>query len=131
MMSKMVIFEPAMCCSTGVCGPSVDKELLRVSTVVNSLKNKGVEVERYNLASSPQEFVNNDAIKELLNKESIEVLPVTMVDGTVVKKKEYPTNEEFCKLLNVSEDYLMATSKIRKVTLKVKPKSCSCGDDCC
>ena len=32
-MSKLEIFDPAMCCSTGVCGPSVDPELLRVSTI--------------------------------------------------------------------------------------------------
>lgn len=38
-MKKMITFDPAMCCSTGVCGPSVDKELLRVATVLNTLKN--------------------------------------------------------------------------------------------
>ena len=27
-MKKMVIYDPAMCCSTGVCGPSVDKNEL-------------------------------------------------------------------------------------------------------
>ena len=53
-MKKMIIFEPAMCCSTGVCGPAVDKELLRVSTVLNNLKNKGILVERYNLTSNPK-----------------------------------------------------------------------------
>ena len=37
-MKKMMIFEPAMCCSTGVCGPSVDENLLRVSTIINRLK---------------------------------------------------------------------------------------------
>ncbi len=46
-MKKMIIFDPAMCCSTGVCGPGVDPELLRVSTVINNLSNRGVIVERY------------------------------------------------------------------------------------
>jgi hypothetical protein len=27
-MVKMIIFDPAMCCSTGVCGPAIDPELL-------------------------------------------------------------------------------------------------------
>ncbi len=38
-MKKMIIFDPAMCCSTGVCGPSVDPELLRVATTINRLKS--------------------------------------------------------------------------------------------
>ncbi len=39
-MKKLQIFEAAMCCSTGLCGIGVDPELLRVSTVFNSLKEK-------------------------------------------------------------------------------------------
>lgn len=91
---------------TGICGPSVDKELLRVSTVINNLKNKGVLVERYNLTSNPQIFVDNKEINEMLNSQGVEVLPVTMVDGVVVKRKSYPTDEEFCTLLGVSADFL-------------------------
>lgn len=123
-MKKMVIFEPAMCCSTGVCGPSVDKELLRVSTVVNNLKNKGVLVERYNLSSNPQIFVDNKEINKILNDEGVEVFPVTMVDGVVVKTKAYPTNEEFCELLDVPENYL-------KLTVKKPSRGCGCSGGCC
>ena len=123
-MKKMVIFEPAMCCSTGVCGPSVNQDLLRVSTVTNNLNNKGILVERYNLSSNPQIFVDNKEINKILNDEGIEVLPVTMVDGVVVKTKAYPTDEEFCNLLGVPADYLKATVK--------KPSSgCGCKGGCC
>jgi hypothetical protein len=124
-MKKMVIFDPAMCCSTGVCGPSVNPELLRVSTVINNLKNKGILVERYNLTSNPQIFVDNKAINEMLNKDGVEVLPVTMVDGIVVKTKAYPTNEEFCKFLEITEDYLRAQVKIKRAG------SCGCKGGCC
>lgn len=110
-MKKMIIFEPAMCCSTGVCGPSVDKELLRVSTVINNLKNNGIVVERYNLTNNPLIFVQNTEINNMLDKEGIEVLPVVMVDGAVVKTKGYPSNEEICSLLDITEDYLKAPSK--------------------
>jgi hypothetical protein len=58
-MKKMIIFDPAMCCSTGVCGPGIDPELLRVSTVLNNLQSKGIMVERYNLTSNPSVFVDN------------------------------------------------------------------------
>ena len=123
-MKKMVIFDPAMCCSTGVCGPSVNPELLRVATVLNKLKGKGIVVERYNLTNSPQAFVDNTVINGLLNSEGIDILPVTIVEGEVVKTKDYPTSEEFCNLLEIPTDYL-------KTTIKIKTKSCGCKDGCC
>jgi hypothetical protein len=83
------------------------------------------------MADNPQAFVDNRAVNEILNKEGIEVLPVTMVDGVVVKTKTYPTNDEFCNLLNVPEAYLKGSISSAKVTLKVKSKGCGCGDRCC
>ncbi|AGK95660.1 arsenite efflux transporter metallochaperone ArsD [Clostridium pasteurianum] len=124
-MKKMIIFDPAMCCSTGVCGPSVNPELLRISTIINNLKNKGMLVERYNLTNNPQIFVDNKTINEILNKGGVEVLPVTMVDGVVVKTKAYPTNKEFCELLEITDDYLKAKIKIKK------SNDCGCNGGCC
>lgn len=123
-MKKMIIFDPAMCCSTGVCGPSVNKELLRVATVLNNLKNKGIIVERHNLTNNPQIFVDNQIVNKMLMEDGVDVLPITMVDDVVVKTKAYPTNEEFCKLLEIPEDYI-------KLTIKKPTKGCGCGDGCC
>ncbi|SHJ42633.1 Arsenical resistance operon trans-acting repressor ArsD [Clostridium cavendishii DSM 21758] len=123
-MKKMIIFDPAMCCSTGVCGPSIDTELLRVATVLNSLKKHGMSIERYNLTSNPQMFVDNKIINELLNSEGIDILPVTIVDGKVIKTKAYLTNKEFCEALEVPETYL-------KTTIEIKKKQCCCKDGCC
>ncbi len=122
-MKRMVIFDPAMCCSTGVCGPSVDKELLRVSAVLNNLKDKGVLVERYNLTNNPQIFVDNKEINSMLNNDGVDILPVTMVDGAVVKTRAYPTNEEFCTLLELPADSLRAK-------VKIKFKGCGCKGGC-
>lgn len=122
-MKKMIIFEPAMCCTTGVCGPGVDKNLLRVSTVINNLKNKGIIVERENLSNNPQAFVDNKIINEMLNTKGLDVLPVVIVDDVVVKTGGYPSDEEFCSMLDVPESYL-------KSTITIKSKKC-CGDGCC
>lgn len=122
-MKKMIIFDPAMCCSTGVCGPSVNPELLRVSTVINNLRNKGILVERYNLTSNPQIFVDNKTINEILMKQGVDVLPATMVDGKIVKVGNYPTNDEFCNLLEISANLLKAEEK--------KSNSCCCKGGCC
>ena len=100
-MKKIEIFDPAMCCETGVCGPAIDPELLRMATVINNLKEKGIEIKRYGLANQPQEFISNTTISDLLQAEGAEVLPVTLMDGEVIKKKEYPTNEELSSWLGV------------------------------
>ena len=41
-MKKIHIYEPAMCCPTGLCGPSIDPELLRMSFVMNNLKKQAL-----------------------------------------------------------------------------------------
>lgn len=94
-MKKLEIFDPAMCCSTGVCGPSIDENLMRVATVINRLKERGFEINRYGLASEPFEFISNQVVNDLLGIEGADILPVTLLDGEVVKKGEYPSNEEF------------------------------------
>ena len=65
-MKHMEIFEQAMCCPTGLCGPSIDPELLRVSTVLDTLKQHGIDVGRYNLTSAPLKFVQTKAVTDFL-----------------------------------------------------------------
>jgi hypothetical protein len=123
-MKKMQIFEPAMCCSTGLCGVGVDPELLRISTVLNSLKKIGINVDRYNLSSAPQEFISNQAVNQLINEKGIDQLPATVLDGEIIITGRYPTNQEFSHLLELPDDTL------GKIPLKVKviPKKISgCG----
>ncbi|WP_157418911.1 arsenite efflux transporter metallochaperone ArsD [Bacillus cereus] len=112
-MKKIEIFDPAMCCSTGVCGPSVDSELIRISVAVNNLKNKGIDVTRYNLASEPDAFANNSVISQLLMDKGPDVLPVTLVDGVIVKERVHLTNEELAQLTNMTEEELSQKPKIR------------------
>jgi len=121
-MKKIEIFDPAMCCSTGVCGPSVDTELLRISTVINSLKQNNIIIHRFGLSNEAMEFVNNKVINELLEKEGSDVLPVTLVDGEIVTKKRYPTNKEL-------EEWLEVT--ISEKTPDKEKKECSCKSGCC
>lgn len=88
-MKTMKIYEAAMCCSTGLCGVSVDPELLRVSTVLNTLKQSGVVVQRFNLSNAPAEFVKNKAVTEYLQKFGPEKLPVVVVDDAIVIAGRY------------------------------------------
>lgn len=130
-MKKIAIYEPAMCCSTGVCGVGVDPELIRISTVVNNLKKNEVLVERFNLSDSPQEFVNNKVVNEFINTKEIDQLPITLVEGEIIIIGRYPTNEEFVKLLNVPRSFLGEQPKTGG-TAPQKSKGCGCsGGSCC
>ncbi len=103
-MSKMTIYEPAMCCPTGICGVGVDPELLRISTVLNNLEKKGIEVERFNLTSAPMNFMINQAVNNLIHEKGVDGLPCTVVGHEIVITGRYPTNEEFAQFLNVPVD---------------------------
>lgn len=119
-MKKIVIYDPPMCCSTGVCGASVDPELLRVATVVEHLKQNGADISRFNLSGQPDAFVKNQSVKEALSKDGPEILPITVVNGQIVKTKQYPTNDELAQWTGVAVS-----------NLTQKGGGCCCGDDCC
>mgnify|MGYP000918741758 FL=1 len=123
-MKKMKIFEPALCCPTGICGVGVDPELLRISTVLETLRKNGASVERFNLNSAPAEFISDQTINSYINEKGTDGLPAVMVDGRIVITGRYPTNEEFVKLLDLSEDVLIKQNKSAS-------GGCCCEGGCC
>lgn len=104
-MKKIIIYEPAMCCPTGLCGVGVDPELLRISSVTNNLKKNGIEIERYNLTNSPMEFMFNKTVNRIINESGVDALPLTLADGEVVVSGRYPSNEEFSLLLDIPANF--------------------------
>lgn len=105
-MKKITIYEPAMCCPTGLRGVGVDPELLRISTAVNNLEEKDIEIKRYNLINSPMQFVTNKTVNEMINKNGVDELPFVLVDDQIVITGRYPTNEEIAAYLDISLSYL-------------------------
>ncbi|TQR21763.1 arsenite efflux transporter metallochaperone ArsD [Psychrobacillus vulpis] len=112
-MKKVEIFDPAMCCSTGVCGPSVDPELTRVASALYSLEKKGLNITRYQLTNNPDKFVGNGAVNNVLHEKGIDALPVILVDGQIVKLGCYPTNDELAEWFNVDLEELKEKPKVR------------------
>ncbi len=98
---KIAIYDPAMCCSTGLCGPVVDPVLVQVNDAVLALKKQGVEVERFNLSQQTRDFMTNKTVADLLHKNGKKVLPVIIVDGSVIKTGTYPSYEELCSALDI------------------------------
>jgi len=94
------VFDPAMCCSSGVCGPSVDPELARFAADVDWLQKQGIKVERFNLAQQPAAFAAAEAVKAALQR-GMEVLPLVMVDDRVAIEGAYPSRETLAALAGV------------------------------
>jgi predicted transcriptional regulator len=94
---KVEIFDPPMCCATGVCGPTVDPNLIRFNEALLALEKAHplqVEIKRYMPTTHPVAFLGNQEVTELMRNRGVEVLPITAINGTVVRTGGYLTYEE-------------------------------------
>ena len=87
---KLEVFDPSMCCSTGVCGADIDPVLPRFAADLEWLKTQGVKVERYNLAQQAGAFVANESVKSALHEQGNNCLPLILVDGQIISRATYP-----------------------------------------
>jgi len=100
-MKRLEVFDPPMCCSTGVCGPTVDPALVRFTGDLHWLANQRIAVERYNLAQQPQAFAATAVVKSALQEHGNECLPLILLDGSIVSEGRYPTRDELARLAGV------------------------------
>lgn len=127
---KIEIFDPALCCSTGVCGPSVEPALIRVANAIEQLKKQNVDIQRYNLSQDAGHFVSNPIISSLLQQHGPDILPVTLVNGELRKQQSYPTKKE---LEEWSTSPIHSIEK-KRLNFTVKTSStnyCEPGSSCC
>ena len=95
------IFDPPLCCPTGLCGPVLDTTLVDLSDAVSTLNAEGHTVVRHMMTSDPQAFMRNTTVYDLIKARQLEVLPITVVRGQVVKTSAYPTLDELHAALAV------------------------------
>ncbi|SEP20518.1 Arsenical resistance operon trans-acting repressor ArsD [Halogranum amylolyticum] len=95
-MTELILYEEAMCCSTGVCGPDPDDELVEVSAALDQLENEfeGVEISRANMQHDIDQFLETQRISELVEEHGPSILPITVVDDEIVAKSEYLSYDE-------------------------------------
>jgi len=126
-MAKVQVFDPAMCCPTGVCGPSVDPVLPRFAADLGWLKEQGIEVERFNLSQEPTVFATNETVRSALKERGQEVLPLVLVDGRIVAEGTYPGRETLAALAGLR--------LTKKLVVVAEAESACCSDDddeaCC
>lgn len=119
-LNTLQIFDPAMCCSTGVCGPDVDTKLVQFTADLDWLKSQGVIVQRHNLSQNPAAFVENEAVKTALTEKGEAALPVMLLNGKIASTGRYPDRVE-----------LAALFKLKATATPAPAKSSCCGGGSC
>jgi hypothetical protein len=134
------VFEPALCCNTGVCGPDVDEALVAFTADLKHLQGLGVDIERHNLANDPQAFAGNDAVRTFLQVAGSAGLPLTLVDGITVATGSYPHREDLLRYagLGVEQQEPGSTPEpvvpqgVTSLTLAAaESQPCCGGSGCC
>ena len=88
------LFDPPLCCPTGLCGPVLDTTLVDLNEAIITLQAEGRTVVRRQMAAEPQAFMKNADVYRLIRERQLAVLPITVVHGQVVKTDAYPSLAE-------------------------------------
>jgi hypothetical protein len=123
-MKNIQIFDPALCCSSGVCGVDVDQALVSLAADLDWAKQQGLVVERFNLAQQPMDFAQNATVRGFLERSGAEALPLVLVDGEVALAGRYPNRAELTRWA----DLPAAAPALAEVA---PAGSCCAGSRCC
>lgn len=122
-MKTIQVYDKPMCCSTGICGPQVDPVLPQFAADLDWLKSQGHQVTRFNLAQQPMAFLENKDVHQLLGSEGTDCLPLILVDGNIVSRKDYPSREVLANWVG--------GSTAKQLLPIAKTGGCCGSTDCC
>jgi AhpD family alkylhydroperoxidase len=114
-MSTIQIFDPAMCCNTGVCGVDVDQQLVSFAADVDWAKQNGAQVERFNLAQQPLAFARNPVVSAFLESSGQEALPLILVDGKFALAGGYPSREQLAAWAGIALSASIFTEQVAEL----------------
>jgi hypothetical protein len=101
-MKNLTIYDPAMCCPTGICGADIDQNLVDFAANLDWLKSEGIEVRRINLSQEPALFAENEQVKAVLETSGIEGLPVILAGDEMQSSGQYPDRAQLAQMAGVS-----------------------------
>ncbi|MBW8068063.1 MAG: arsenite efflux transporter metallochaperone ArsD [Ferrovum sp.] len=104
-MTTIHVFDPALCCSTGICGVQVDQALVTFAADVDWAKKNGAQIERMNLAQQPLAFAENATVRSFLERSGPEALPLILVEGEVALAGRYPTRTELARWAGIAKSF--------------------------
>jgi len=100
-MTNITVYDPAMCCSTGICGAEVDQQIVTFAADLDWLKSQGVAVTRINLSQEPAKFAENDTVKSVLESSGVDGLPVVLTGDEMSSTGRYPDRAELAEIAGV------------------------------
>jgi hypothetical protein len=103
-MFKIEIYDPPMCCPTGVCGPNIDPKLVQFAADLDWLKEKGVVVERYNLAQQADKFAECKTVTDAMALAGELCLPLILANGEIVSRNAYPKRADLARFAGVDPE---------------------------
>ena len=103
-MKSLTIYDPAMCCSTGICGTDIDQQLVDFAADLDWLKSEGIEVKRINLSQEPALFAANEQVKSVLENSGVEGLPVILADDQMMSSGQYPGRADLAQMVGLALD---------------------------
>lgn len=102
-MKMIQVFDPALCCSTGVCGVEVEQDLVSFAADVEWARQNGAHIERFNLAQQPLDFADNPIVKGFLERSGQDALPLILIEGEVALAGRYPNRAELARWMGNTE----------------------------
>ena len=119
-MKTLTVYDPAMCCSTGICGPEIDQRLIDFAADLDWLKSEGIEVKRINLSQEPALFAENEQVKTILQKSGVEGLPVILANDEMQSFGQYPDRVKLAHMAGMAAEAVAPASA---------PAASCCGPD--
>jgi Arsenical resistance operon protein ArsD len=103
-MPEIHVYEPALCCTSGVCGPELDQALVTFTADAAHVNEAGGRVARHNLASDPHAFVDAESVRAFMHVAGSDGLPLTTVDGVTVLTGRYPDRSQLRRFAGLGCD---------------------------
>ncbi|HBB40452.1 MAG: arsenical resistance operon transcriptional repressor ArsD [Nitrospirae bacterium CG18_big_fil_WC_8_21_14_2_50_70_55] len=130
-MTLLSVFDPPMCCASGVCGSTVDPALVRFAADLRWLEAHGVRVVRHNLAQEPGAFVAEPAVQAALAAEGATCLPLLVVDGEIRERGRYPDRATLAPWFGLATEARVEPFVLRAVAPPCPPAPGDGRGKCC
>ena len=131
-MPVVRVYEPALCCNTGVCGEDVDQALVTFTADLAALAEQGADVARHNLANDPMAFATDETVRTFLQVAGSDGLPLTTVDGVTVMTGQYPTRDQLARFAGIDmAPAVPSGATLLQVADEPSDSSCGCGSTGC
>ena len=130
-MKTIQVYDPALCCSSGVCGVDVDQALVTFAADVDWARQQGANIERFNLAQQPMAFADNATVKGFLERAGQEALPLTLIDGALALAGRYPSRADLARWSGIALQSAGCCPPAQDAAAPKAQATCCSGSKCC